>query len=111
MQNALIGIDASEKDRLGAEISQNAVEWRIPESADAIFVDLDVMRLLLKLVDDSGGPGVLFQHMRAAARQWIAQSNARAMRLVEMNLIGRHVRQIGSIAPIHPDDRDTCLTQ
>ena len=59
--------------------------------------------LLLELVDDRGGPGILFQHMRAAAWQRIAQPDADPVRLVEMNLVGRHVGKIGPVAPIDPD--------
>jgi hypothetical protein len=50
----LIGVDAGEQCRLDAEIAQDAVERRIPEAADAVLVDLDVLRLLLEPVDDGG---------------------------------------------------------
>jgi len=55
----MIGIDAAEEQRLDVEVLEDAVQWRIPEAADAILVDLDVFRKLLELVDDGGRPAVL----------------------------------------------------
>ena len=43
MQHALIGVDAGEQDRAGAEVAQDAVERRVPEAADPVLVDLDVV--------------------------------------------------------------------
>src|ERR1700722_4548483 len=105
-QNALIDINASEKNRLGAEVAQDRVERSVPKTADPILVDLNVMRLLLQFVDYCGSPGILFKHMRPAIWQRIAQSNAGAVGFVEVNLIGRHVGEIGPVAPIDPDYRD-----
>src|SRR3546814_8990665 len=56
---SLVGIDAREQHGADIEVAQDAVERRVPEAADAVFVDPDVFQLLLQLVDHGGGPAVL----------------------------------------------------
>src|SRR4030081_247670 len=51
VQHALIGVDAAEEQRLDVEVLEDAVQWRVPKTADAILVDLDIFRKLLELVD------------------------------------------------------------
>ena len=65
VQHALIGVDAAEKDSLHLEIAQDAVERRVPKTADAELVDFDVFRQLFEFIDHSRRPTVLLQKMRA----------------------------------------------
>jgi hypothetical protein len=51
------------------EIAQHAVELRVPEAADAIFVDVDVVGHLFKFADNGGRPTVLLQHAATADRE------------------------------------------
>lgn len=50
VQYALVGVDAAEEYSLHLEIAQDAVERRVPETADPILVDFDVFRQLRELV-------------------------------------------------------------
>jgi hypothetical protein len=84
VQHALIGVDAAaEERRLDVEVLEDAVQWRIPEAADAILVDLDVFRKLLEFVDDGSRPTVLLQQMRAIAGQRAADAVAAAIENIQ----------------------------
>src|ERR1700730_9354692 len=61
VEYALINVYSCEEDRTCPQIAEYAVKWRVPEAADPIFVDLDVLRLLLELIDNSGGPRILLE--------------------------------------------------
>src|SRR5262249_22150205 len=50
VQHTLVSIDAGEEDRANAEIAQDAVQGCVPEAADAILVDLDILRCLPEFV-------------------------------------------------------------
>src|ERR1700730_10030233 len=76
VKHALVGVDATEHERFYVEIAQDAVERRVPEAADAIFVDLDVFGKLLELVDDRRRPTVLLQKVRPVAGQRAAEPDA-----------------------------------
>src|SRR6202795_3412123 len=106
MQHALIGIDAAEEQRLDVEVLEDAVQWRIPKTADAILVDLDVFRKLLELVDDGGRPAVLLEQVRAVARQCAADADTVAIAIENIQRGRRQVFAIRPVAPVKPDDRN-----
>src|SRR5947208_2508899 len=49
MQHALVGVDAGEQYGAHTEIAQDRIERGVPEAADAVLVDLDVVGLLFEL--------------------------------------------------------------
>ena len=59
MHHALIGVDAREQDRFDSKVAQDAVERRVPETADAILVDLDVVGFLRQFVEIGSKPVAL----------------------------------------------------
>ena len=111
MQHALVGVDAGEQDGAHAQVAQDAVQRRVPETADAVLVDADVAGQRREFVHHGGGPGILFQDVAAIARQRITQPGAVPMRLVQVDLVGRHVGQVGPIAPVHPHHGHLRLAQ
>src|SRR5216683_5924463 len=106
VQHALIGVDAAEEQRLDIEVLEDAVQRRVPEAADAIFIDLDIFRKLLQFVDDGRRPAVLLEQMRAIARQLAPDADAVAVAVENIQRGRRQVLAIGAVAPVQPDDRN-----
>ena len=110
-EHALVGVHAGEQEAAHAEVAQDPVERRVPETADPVLVDQDVAGLGDQLVHDGGGPAVLLEHARARAGQRVAEPYPLAGRLVEVDLVGWHVGEVGAVAPVDPDDGHSRLAQ
>ena len=111
VQHALVGVDAGEQHGARAEVAQDGIERRVPEAADAMLVDLDVLGLLLELVDHGGCPGVLLQHRRAVARHRVAQADAAAGRACRDGSGWAACWRGPAGAPVDPDHRHARLAQ
>ena len=110
-QHALVGIDAGEQQRRDAEVAQDAVEFGVLKTGHAVFRDMDVGGIGRKLIDDRRGPAAALQHLCAGPRQRVAETDAGAAGLVDMQQRRAEIQPVGPVAPVHPDHRNIMAAQ
>jgi hypothetical protein len=60
-QHTVIRVHAGEKESSHLQIPENALEGRVPESADTMFVDTDISRVHRECIDNRRTPAALFK--------------------------------------------------
>src|SRR5690606_29544539 len=110
-KHTTIRIDASKQQRRDLAVSENAVEVRIGESAEADLVDDDVRRLRIEIVNNLSTVAAALQDRTAAIRPHPPVAQALTDPHPGSNHRRRQVRQIRAIAPVQPDNRDARTTK
>ena len=111
VQDTLIGVDAAEEQRLYIKILEDAVQRCVPKAADPAPVDLDIFWKLLEFIDDGGRPAVLLKQMRPVAWQLTSDTDAVTVATEHIKSGRRQVLAIQSVAPVEPDDWNSCAAQ